>query len=181
MKQNFSKEDALMEIIDALRDDNNKVIIQTVDAEYNGAGSWSVTVGEDGTFIPAKDHKWGNRINAKSIKVGKDITINKKTNGEYLVRTSNGEVVFKGWKDSDLDVVMLALLNKYEYGSQVDYMSPITHHAHNQKLVWNAMGQKTSKSSNFARAINQIENLGLDSEKMKKKMLNKFSNYTIDK
>ena len=181
MKQTFSKEDALMEIIDALRDDNNEVIIQAVDAKFIGNNSWYSNVYKDETFIPAKYHKYGNRIHAKSIKVGKDITINKKTNGGYLVRTPKGEVTFTDWKDSDLDVVMLALLNKYENGPKGNYMYPITHHARNQKLVLNAMGQKTPKASKFKQATEQMEKLGVVSEEMKKKMLEKFSNYSIDK
>lgn len=181
MVSKITKKDALMEMVTALRDENNQVLVETVGSRrFDG---YRVTnVGKDETFIPrpagTSHDKIYDAIDAKSIKIGKNITVKKRPNGSYMVRTSKGEVVFDFFKDSDLDVVLLGALNKYETGGYP--MHPIINYAHDEDLIKNAMGEFISKASKYKRAIKQMEEMGINSENMKKKMKEKFLDYSME-
>ena len=178
MAQKLTKKEALMAIITALRDDNNEVLVETVDSKFSGV-SWRASVDKEESFIPAKHEKYGNRLHAKSIKVGKDITINRDKDNRFLVRTEKGEVEFDYWKDNDLDIVLMAVLNKYENGLKGNFMQPV-YEAKDNDLVANAKDERTSKVSKYENAIKQLEGMGIDSENMKKKMMEKYFEYSME-
>lgn len=163
----LNKEDVLMDIITALRDDNNQVLVETVDAKSNDGMSWS-SYDEKETYIPAPNYngKFGNRLHAKSIKIGKEITIRKNDNGGYFVRTPKGEVTFDYRKDSGFDSVLSAALNKYELGPKSDYFYPVEKYM-KKKFSDNAKDVKTEKASKFQNAVKQLEDLGVEPNRLK--------------
>ena len=81
MVSKITKKDALMEMVTALRDENNQVLVETVGSHrFDG---YSVTnVGKDETFIPrpagTSHDKIYDSIDAKSIKIGKNNKIKKR-------------------------------------------------------------------------------------------------------
>jgi hypothetical protein len=177
------KYDVLADVVAALRDFNKKVVIETLDAQDTG---WAfASYGDNVPYIPtrrAKNTMNGvvslARMHAKSIKIGRDISIKRihrkptlvKTekqeyevdNGSYyLVRTPKGEAKFERTDDDFLTVWNYALSM---YDGTANYME-FYRNLRNEKVKKIAGGPavlKNEKANKFNDSIKRLEALGVD-------------------
>ncbi len=180
VKKDFDKYDVLADVVRALRDDTQEVLVETINARSVGHQSFVI---EDKPIIPTKKEKFFsgiasiNRMHAESIKIGKDISIKRirreptrvKTdkndyfidNGWYYqVRTKDGEAQFDG-NDSDFLMAWGIALQKYDgtysYGR---------HQFTNKKVRDVYMGPGKLKShdarTNAEKATDQLTGLGIE-------------------
>ena len=177
--KNIDKRSALMEIVMALRDNNNKVLVENVDAQSSDGLNWVSEVGKDEVFIPAPNYngKYGNRVHAKSVKIGKNILITRDEKGGYLVKTQKGDVRFDNYKDSDFRYVLSATLNKYELGENSDYMYPVVTYM-DKEFKEIATKPVTSKKSKYQEAAKQLAELGVEPNRLKKYVKEKHPELT---
>ena len=166
----MSKEDILLYVTNALRDNNNQVTIESVDSKYNGNHSWSSTYGENKDYMPTPQRmndKLGNRMHGKSFKVGKDISIKHTTKNTYVVRVPGGEANFN-LTDKNFKAVFGALKNKYELGDKIDYMERISEYAPSKDLKEAAKGKIIPKDnkSKYEKAKEQLESLGVEPKRL---------------
>lgn len=179
-KKDFDKYDVLADVVRALRDDTQEVLVETINAKPIGYHS---VVIEDKPHIPTKKERFFsggasiNRMYAESIKIGKDISIKRirreptivKTdkneyavdNGWYYqVRTKDGEAQFDS-NDSDFLMAWGIALQKYDgtysYGR---------HQFMNEKVRNVYMGPGKLKShdtrTNAEKATDQLTGLGIE-------------------
>lgn len=187
MAKKKDKYDILADAVVALCDFNTKIEIETLDARDSGAAfSW---YGDNVPYIPtrrAKNTLNGivsfARIHAKSIKIGRDISIKrihrKRTrvkideheyevdNGYYyLVRTPKGEAQF-GPADEDFLAVWLYALSIHDgIGSHSSFRRKLR----NEKLKKIAYGPKVlkdEKSNKYTDAIKRLKALGIEPKKL---------------
>lgn len=160
----------LKEVLQALQNDNNTVMVETVDGRPNrqNIGTWSHVAGADNTSIPLPRDVGasGNRMHAHSIKIGPDIVLRKLDNSSYMVRTANGSGTFNVIEGQQVDLIWSAALKKYENGPDSDFMSSVRKYMHDAELRAIADGPRIpmDKISKFQRAQQQLQGLGVESE-----------------
>ena len=167
MKNN--KKQVLKEIIAALMDNNNQVLVETVNAHPNRniPGVWRVAVGEDVTEtpLPRLGNELRNSLNAKSVKIGKDISIKFTVNGNYIIHAPSGQVRFGAVeaKEAGVDMIWGAALRKYREGAECDFMHGVKTYMRDDELRHMAHGPIIPETnlSKFARAKQQLEQMGI--------------------
>ena len=183
------KYDILAEVALALRVENQKVVIETLDAEDIGNGF--AYYSDNSSYISTKRARTTMngvvslaRLHAKSIKIGKDISIKRihrkpsiiKTakqeyevdNGwYYVVRTPNGEAKFDR-ADSDFMAVWNYALSMHD-GTD-DYMR-FAKNLRNEKVkaaAWGPMIRKTANADKYTEAIAKLKMMGIEPKKLAK-------------
>ncbi len=169
MAKQLGKKQALLEVIKALMNDNNRVYVETVDAQSDNGQSWHSVAGDKRVFTPVAgaDNKLGNRIHANSIKIGADVSIVRQ-GPAVLVKTAQGEVKFDFMRDEQLDLVWGAALNKYEHGANSDFMYPVHTYMHDEDLRMAAKGERVlaDKVSKYAKSMQKLQSLGINSDRV---------------
>lgn len=191
------KYDVLADVVRALRDDTQEVLVETIGAKKSGNG-WTVGLGKEGKpQIPTKKDRFfvggasGNRMFAESIKIGKDISIKRmhrapthiKTDKNeydvdngwyYVVRTPKGEAQFES-NDDDFLLAWGIALSKYDgtysYGRH-DFQNPML------RDIYGGPGKLKSddKHAKYDRAIEQIKSLGVEPNMLAEYIANKKQN-----
>lgn len=183
------KYDILAEVALALRVENQKVVIETLDSEDTGNGFASY--GDNSSYISTKRARTTMngvvtlaRLHAKSIKIGKDISIKRihrkpsiiKTakqeyevdNGwYYVIRTPKGEAKFDR-ADSDFMAVWNYALSMHD-GTD-DYMR-FAKNLRNEKVkaaAWGPMIRKTANADKYTEAIAKLKMMGIEPKKLAK-------------
>lgn len=181
------KYDVLAEVALALRVEKQKVIIETLDSEDTGNGfaSW----GDNASYIPTKRARTTMngvvslaRLHAKSIKIGKDISIKRvhrkptivKTDNQeyevdngfyYVVRTPNGEAKFDRADDDFLTVWNYAL-------SMHDGTDNYMHFANSlrnekvKEVAWGPMIKQEPGADKYKDAIKKLKAMGVEPKKL---------------
>lgn len=194
----FDKYDILAEVVRALRDDNQEVVVETIGAKHNGRNNYTIGLGRDGKpQIPTRKEKHfmggasANREFAESIKIGKDISIKRiyrkpvtvKTDKQeylldqgayFIVRTPMGEAQFDS-SDDDFKMAWGIALQKYDgtyhYGR---------HRFLNKKVndVYVGPGKLKEKSdrAKYDKAIEQLKGLGVEPNVLADYIANKKQN-----
>lgn len=184
-KTKLDKYDILADAMRALRDENEEVIVETLNSKNTGYNTWfyggrkpQLPVKEGMTF----DARTSNRHYADSIKIGKDISIKrvyrprarvKTDTGEYevdlgwyyVVRTKLGEAKFHS-QDADFLSVWNFALSKYEDPEHYHYGG---YHFSNKKVyeAWaGPMVRKNTKLSKYDKAMKQLQDLGIEPRKL---------------
>lgn len=184
-KQELDPYDVLAEAMLALRDHNNEVLVQTLDAKKIGHRSWLYLDGKPG--IPTYRTKGvsfsENAMHATSLKIGKNITIKRinrpstrvKTqkheydvlNGSYyLIRTPQGEAMFDV-NEPDMQAVWGYALARYDRPDSFNYMAFATRFK-NKKVHKAYAGPAVleNKKSKYDKAIEQLEALGVKPDRL---------------
>lgn len=193
------KYDLLASVIDAIYDENKKVLVETTTLDANLAKkyAWHVTdranpqiPTRQGAYKPGAYSK--NREHAESIKIG-DISVRRMPlkptpvqdgkyvadNGwKYIVRTPQGEAEFSQ-NDKDFLLVWSSALSKYDMRKDDKFamsriMDVLYKNVKNSKLK-EAAGKgitKEDKKSKFEKAKENLEALGIkaNDEELKKKL-----------
>ncbi len=113
-----NKNDILREIITALMDENSSVLVETLDAKYQGRDTYT-SANTPQMPAPHRDNEFsisGNAIHAQSLKIGKDISVKRQNDGagfKYIVRTPDGEMQFDE-NDRDFMAIWGGALSKYD-------------------------------------------------------------------
>lgn len=179
-KKEFDKYDVLADVVRALRDDTQEVLIETIGVKKTGYNS---VTRQDAPQTPTKKEKFFmgaaslNRMYAESIKIGKDISIKRVhrkptpvkgdkneymvSNGSYyVVRTPHGEAMFDS-NDNDFLMAWNIALQKYDgtysYGG---------HNFLNEKVkkVYGGPGKLKDDDTrtNSEKATDQLKGLGVE-------------------
>lgn len=180
--------DILADAMLALRDANNKVMVETLSAKNIGFRTWAIDGKDNSSYIPARHYPGmeaisGNRRHAKSIKIGKDVSIKRiarprtrvKTgkqeydvdNGAYfLVRTPKGEAKIDV-RDPDMETVWNYALSLYDNPETFNYMA-FANMFRNDKVYKAYAGPQVSKSkkSKYEKAIEQLGALGVKPDRL---------------
>lgn len=183
-KKDFDKYDVLADVVRALRDDTQEVMVETINARPIGYNS---VVSEEKPQIPTKKDKFlsaaasVNAMHAESIKIGKDISIKRirreptivKTdkneysvdNGLYYqVRTKDGEAQFDS---NDRDFLMAWGIALQKYDGTYSYGR---HPFQNKKVrdVYGGPGilKSSDTRTNAEKAKDQLSGLGIDSNRL---------------
>ena len=161
---------ALKEVLSALLDNDNKVLVETVTARTKDGQTWSWDEGNEGRFIvPRKDKiKVYNSVaaHANSFKVGKDISV-RRVRGKWVVRTSKYEVTYDV-PTEELEGVLAALRGKYNGDKPEFYLYRLNKYCPNKELkdfVKSAMEKKATKSK-YDKAIENLKNLGVKPDRL---------------
>ena len=135
------KKQILQEVIQALMDNNNQVMVETVAGtpDRERMGNWR-NDNRTSTPLPQEIGAEDNARHAKSIKIGKDITLKKIADDNYIIRTPKGEANFDFFKDEQFNLVWLAALKKYEHSERSDFMYPVRSYMKDDDLRHQAGG-----------------------------------------
>ena len=169
-----SKKQILKDVLTALMDNNNQVLVETVNAHPNRdiPGVWSAPMGADITETPLPKfcNELNNRLHAKTIKIGKDISMKFTVNGQYVIHTPTGQARFGAVeaKDARVDKIWGAALNKYENGADSDFMYPVKEYVVDTELRMIAKGPRipAQKLSKFEQAKKQLEGMGISPDRL---------------
>lgn len=168
------KKQILKDILTALMDNNNQVLVETVNAHPNRdiPGVWSAAVGADitETPLPRFGNGLNNRLHAKSVKIGKDISMKITVNGQCVIHTPTGQARFGAVEatDAGVDMIWGAALNKYELGAHTDFMYRVKRYMHDEELRQIAKGPivPACETSKFEQAKKQLEGLGISPDRL---------------
>lgn len=179
------KYDILAEVALALRVENQKVEIETLDAQDIGHGM----VYDNLPQIPTRRTKNTfngiaslSRIHAKSIKIGKDISIKRihrkptivKTNNQeyevdngfyYVVRTPKGEAKFDRTDDDFLAVWNYALAMHDKTDNYMAFSKNLRNEKV-QKAAWGPMIKQEPDADKFKDAIKKLKSMGIEPKKL---------------
>ena len=169
-----SKKQILKDVLTALMDNNNQVLVETVSAHPNRdiPGVWSEPMGADitETPLPKFGNELDNRLHAKTIKIGKDISMKFTVNGQYVIHTPTGQARFNAAEATEarVDKIWGAALNKYEHGADSDFMYPVKKYMVDAELLMIAKGPKipAQKLSKFEQAKKQLEGMGISPDRL---------------
>ena len=169
-----SKKQILKDVLTALMDNNNQVLVETVSAHPNRdiPGVWSEPMGADitETPLPKFGNELDNRLHAKTIKIGKDISMKFTVNGQYVIHTPTGQARFDAAEATEarVDKIWGAALNKYEHGADSDFMYPVKKYMVDAELLMIAKGPRipAQKLSKFEQAKKQLEGLGISPDRL---------------
>lgn len=169
--KNIDKKAILLQVIEALKEDNNEVIVETV----------------DGNEIPTNerkdyDAKEKNASKARTIKVGKDITIERvygvskfavKINGER-VEFAADDKMDDSYDIEDVRGIWSAARNKY-IDEKGDYFYRLRNHAGTKELKDAVMEEKQSgnKKDKYEKAIENLKKLGISPDRLQEFLANK--------
>lgn len=162
------KKQVLKEIITSLMDNNNQVLVETVNAHpnRNNPGVWRAGKNVTETPLPRLGNELDNVLNAKSVKIGKDISIKYTDDGEYVVHAPSGQVRFGAVeaKEAGVDMIWSAALRKYREGAECDFMYPVKEYMRDDELRKMSHGPiiPATNISKFDRAKQQLEQLGVE-------------------
>ena len=179
-----NKKDILLQVIKALKDDNNEVIVETVDRELTltGAGvKTSVFVGERNEHIPLPTKTEGvrakkaNAQSAKTIKIGKDITLEHVGGASRFAIKINGERVEFGATDKtdnsydieDVRGLWSAATRKYE-NEKDDYFYRLRNHAKTKEIKDAVKEEKNLevKKDKYEKATENLKKLGVKPDRL---------------
>ncbi len=182
------KYDILAEVALALRVENQKVEIETLDAKDAGYGM----VDDNLPQIPTRRTKNTfngfaslSRIHAKSIKIGKDISIKRihrkptivKTDKQeyeldngfyYVVRTPKGEAKFISADDDFLAVWSYALAMHDKTDNYRTFMAFVKNLRNEkvQKAAWGPMIKQEPDADKYKDAIKKLKSMGIEPKKL---------------
>ena len=193
-KQEFDKYDILAEVVRALRDDTQEVVVETIGVKQISPNAFTR---ENTPQVPTRKEKYfiggasSNRMYAESAKIGKDISIKrvrraptpvKGDKGEYLadngwyyvVRTPKGEAQFDA-NDADFLTAWNIALQKY------DGVYSYGHHTFANKKVDDVYGgpgkvKSSDTRTNFEKASDQLKGLGVEPDILAQYIANKRQN-----
>ncbi len=176
------KKQILQEVIQALMDNNNQVMVETVEGRPDREilGNWSSVIGDNSPSVPLPKELGAsaNRMHAKSIKIGHDITLKKINDDNFVVRTPNGEASFDGIKDEQFNLIWGAVLNKYENSENSNFMYPVRTYMKDDDLRHQAGGaiKPGDKVSKFEKAKERLRKLGIDPKHIEQYIANQHQN-----
>ena len=178
----LDKKAILLQVITALKDDNNEVIVETVEAEPSLTKygvNWHYDVGQSKNHVPLsrkmRDVKWQNADHAKNVKIGKDITIERLEGvSKFAIKINGKRVEFGiGDKESDSydigDVRGLWNAARHKYvDEKSDYLSILYGYARTKEIKDavkenNKSGQKKDK---YEKAIEKLKSLGIKPDRL---------------
>ena len=179
-KKQLDQYDILAEAMLALRDENQSVKVSTLGSKSIGFRTWLAGTNDE-EYIPTQFDKFGNRWHAKSIKIGKDITIKRiarprvrvKTDKHeydvdmgsyYVVRTPNGEAKLPS-TDEDMQAVWGYALSVYYGNLRYGAFDGLFRNKKVYKAYAGPMVQK-SKKTKYEQAIEQLEALRVEPKKL---------------
>lgn len=179
-----NKKDILLQVIKALKDDNNEVLVETVDGELTltGAGvTRSVFAGERNEHIPLPTKTEGvrakkaNARDAKTIKIGKDITLEHVSGASVFAIKINGERVEFGAVDKtdnsydieDVRGLWSAATRKYE-NKKDDYFYRLRNHAKTKEIKDAVKEEKNLelKKDKYEKATENLKKLGVEPDRL---------------
>lgn len=176
------KKQILQEVIQALMDNNNQVMVETVEGRPDREilGNWSSVIGDNSPSIPLPKEigASANVRHAKGIKIGNDITLQKINDDNYVVRTPNGEASFNGIRDEQFNLVWGAVLNKYENSENSDFMYPLRTYLQDDYLRQLAGGaiKPGDKVSKFEKAKQKLLAMDIDPKHIEQYIANQHQN-----
>lgn len=172
----IDKYDILADVVDALRDENQDILVETLGDRRTGTGVW---VMEDGPQIPLRsiDRKWAKENNiehVRSVKIGKDISMRETGNLSYIVRTPRGEAKFSLRDDHDFTNIWRFVRRAYRDSDRAGDYKIYKKGFVNPKLASIAaapMAEKDKKSK-FNAAKEQLAKMGIEKtdEELKKRL-----------
>ena len=181
------KYDILADAVSALRDFNQKVSIETLGAR--DTGSAFMHYGDNAPQIPTRRTRYQfngavslARLYAKSIKIGRDISIKRihrkptriKTEKQeydvdngfyYVVRTPNGEAMFDR-NDPDFLAVWGYALGVHDGNGSYGYFYKNLRHPKLKKIAGGPAVLKDETANKYTDAIKRLEALGINPKKL---------------
>lgn len=171
------KKAILLRLIDALKDDNNQVIVETVDGIPTVLGNnnvnWHYDAGQRNEANPLSgrvvDAKQKNANHAKTIKIGKDITLERLDGANRFAVKINGERVEFGAQDKsdssydieDVRGIWSAATGKYE--GIDDYFYRVRNYAPSKELrdALLVKNIEKSKADKYRQSAEKLKAMGV--------------------
>lgn len=180
----IDKKAILLQVIAALKDDNNEVIVESVDAKpslTNYGVNWHYGVGESKNHVPLStkmhDVKWKNADHAKNIKIGEDIMIERLESVSRFAIKIKGERVEFGIVDKESDSydiedvrgIWAAAQNKY-VDENGDYFYRLRNHAITKEIKEAVKEERKSeqKQDKYEKAMEKLRKLGVNPDRLQR-------------